>query len=68
MLFEGTTAETDAVLRAMKHVATAGGTDRNFWTHVDEPLEAVRHAMGVPRLGPADAADGAYPDWYEPTA
>ena len=25
MLFEGSSAETDATLRAMKHVATAGG-------------------------------------------
>src|SRR5439155_6723900 len=42
--------------------------DWDFWAYVDEPLEAVRHAMGVPALDPADAADGEYPDWYEPTA
>ncbi len=40
----------------------------DFWAHVDVPLETVRHAMGVPPLDPADAADGKYPDWYEPTA
>jgi hypothetical protein len=40
----------------------------DFWTHVDTSLEAVRHTMGVPALDVADAADGEYPDWYEPTA
>ncbi|MEA5474746.1 hypothetical protein VB716_10990 [Synechococcus sp. CCY9201] len=30
----------------------------NFWEHVDEPLEELRAAMGVPPLQPADAADG----------
>lgn len=40
----------------------------DFWTHVDQPLDVVRRAMGVPELDPADAADGAYPDWYHPSA
>ncbi len=40
----------------------------DFLAHVDTPLETVRHTMGVPSLDPADAADGKYPDWYEPTA
>jgi hypothetical protein len=40
----------------------------NFGAHVDAPLATVRHEMGVPALDPADAADGKYPDWYEPTA
>jgi hypothetical protein len=40
----------------------------DFWAQVDTPLDVVRHAMGVPPLDPADAADGEYPDWYEPTA
>jgi hypothetical protein len=105
MLFAGSSAETDATLRAMKHVATAGGArplsdpdrvalraahtvafgadgvldpgalpddtlshDWDFWAHVDEPLDAVRDAMGVAQLDPADAADGEYPDWYHPSA
>lgn len=42
--------------------------DWDFWSHVDAPLQSVRHAMGVPPLDPADAADGRYPDWYQPTA
>ena len=42
--------------------------DWDFWAHTDTPLETVRRAMGVPPLDPADAADGRYPDWYEPTA
>jgi hypothetical protein len=49
MLFMGTTAETDAALRAMKHVATAGG-------------------RRVPPLDPSAAADGRYPDSYQPSA
>jgi hypothetical protein len=40
----------------------------DFWAHVGSPLDDVRDAMGVPPLDPADAADGKYPDWYEPTA
>jgi len=40
----------------------------NFWDHVDQPLDDVRAAMGVPPLDPADAADGEYPDWYHPSA
>lgn len=55
MLFAGSSAETDATLRAMR-------------AHVDDPLDAVRGAMGVAPLDPADAADGAYPDWYHPSA
>ena len=39
----------------------------DFWAHVDEPLDAVRAAMGVPPLDPADAADGVYPEWYHPS-
>jgi hypothetical protein len=42
--------------------------DWDFWSHVDEPLDDVRATMGVPRLDPADAADGKYPDWYHPSA
>jgi hypothetical protein len=42
--------------------------DWDFWEHVDQPLDAVRVAMGVPPLDPADAADGEYPDWYHPSA
>ena len=42
--------------------------DWDFWAHVDEPLDAVREAMGVAPLDPADAADGEYPDWYHPSA
>jgi hypothetical protein len=42
--------------------------DWDFWAHVDRPLDDVRAAMGVPPLDPADAADGAYPDWYHPSA
>jgi hypothetical protein len=42
--------------------------DWDFWAHVDTPLDTVRRAMGVPTLDPADAADGEYPEWYEPTA
>ena len=40
----------------------------DFWAHVHEPLADVRHAMRVPALDAADAADGRYPDWYQPTA
>ena len=40
----------------------------DFWAHVDEPLDDVRAAMGVPPLDPADAADGEYPAWYHPSA
>jgi hypothetical protein len=40
----------------------------DFWAHVDQPLADVRHAMRVPVLEPADAADGRYPAWYTPTA
>jgi hypothetical protein len=40
----------------------------DFWSHVDDPLDEVRQAMGVPALAPDDAADGHYPDWYTPTA
>jgi hypothetical protein len=49
---------------------TAGDTlspHWDFWAHVHEPLADVRHAMRVPALDPADAADGRYPDWYKPT-
>jgi hypothetical protein len=42
--------------------------DWDFWAHVDQPLDAVREAMAVPPLDPADAADGVYPDWYHPSA
>jgi hypothetical protein len=42
--------------------------DWDFWAHVEEPLDAVRTAMDVPPLDPADAADGVYPDWYHPSA
>jgi hypothetical protein len=42
--------------------------DWDFWALVDRPLDDVRAAMGVPPLDPADAADGAYPDWYHPSA
>jgi hypothetical protein len=42
--------------------------DWDFWAHVDRPLDDVRAAMGVPALDPDDAADGAYPDWYHPSA
>ncbi|HXY95039.1 MAG TPA: hypothetical protein VEP49_21455 [Acidimicrobiia bacterium] len=40
----------------------------DFWARAAEPLADVRRAMRVPALDPADAADGRYPDWYEPTA
>jgi len=40
----------------------------DFWAHVDQPLDEVRKVMGVPPLDPDDAADGAYPDWYHPSA
>lgn len=40
----------------------------DFWAHVDEPLEDLRAAMGVPPLDPADTADGRYPPWYRPSA
>jgi hypothetical protein len=40
----------------------------DFWQYADQPLDAVRVAMGVPPLDPADAADGEYPDWYHPSA
>lgn len=43
-------------------------TDWDFWANVAAPLDDVRAAMGVPPLDPADAADGAYPDWYHPSA
>jgi hypothetical protein len=41
--------------------------DWDFWDQVDLPLDAVRAAMGVPPLDPADAADGVYPEWYHPS-
>ncbi len=41
--------------------------DWDFWEHVDQPLDAVRAAMAVPPLDPADAADGVYPEWYHPS-
>ncbi|MPY91772.1 MAG: hypothetical protein GEV08_01540 [Acidimicrobiia bacterium] len=50
---------------------TAGdtlGPTWDFWGLTEQPLAEVRRAMAVPALDPADAADGVYPDWYEPTA
>jgi hypothetical protein len=42
--------------------------DWDFWAQTELPLDEVRASMSVPRLDPADAADGKYPDWYKPTA
>jgi hypothetical protein len=42
--------------------------DWDFWGQALRPLDDVRSTMGVPALDPADAADGAYPDWYHPSA
>jgi hypothetical protein len=69
MLFEGSTAASDAVLRAMKHVATAGGA-RDL-SDTDRVAPTTAHTVIIRGTGtpdPADAADGEYPDWYEPTA
>ena len=40
----------------------------HFWDHVEHPLDDVRRALAVPALDPSDAADGVFPDWYQPTA
>jgi len=40
----------------------------DFWSHGEEPLADVRAAMAIPVLAPSDAADGAYPEWYQPMA
>jgi len=82
MLFAGTSAETDATLRAMKDVATAGGT--HPLSDPDRVALVAAHTVvfggdgeldadALPDITPAqldaaDAADGEYPDWYHPSA
>ena len=80
MLFAGTSAETDATLRAMKDVATAGGThplsDRVALVAAHTVVfggDGELDADALPDITPApldsaDAADGEYPDWYHPSA
>jgi hypothetical protein len=66
MLFAGSTAETDATLRAMKHVATAGGA--HPLSDADRATLAGAHTIvfqgtgeldadALPDLAPADFAD-----------
>lgn len=76
MIFDGTAEAARAILRAMASIARAdndgtlsdaahtSSSGWDFWAHVDEPLEELRAAMGVPPLEPADTADGEYPPWY----
>jgi len=39
-----------------------------LWPHVDESLTEVRAALALPTQAPSDAADGVYPELYEPLA
>ena len=53
MLFAGTDAQADAALRAMKHVATAGG--RNALTDADRVALATAHSVVFRQPGDLDA-------------
>jgi hypothetical protein len=60
VLFTGSPDDADALLRAMRLVATGEGR---------HPLsEVAPGTLGVPALLADDAADGHYPDWYTPSA
>src|SRR4051812_13281940 len=70
MLFAGSTAETDATLRAMKHVATAGGA--HPLDDVDRAALSAAHTVvfggeglldpdALPDITPAQLADVVTP-------
>src|SRR5262245_22546037 len=77
MLFAGTTAETDATLRAMKHVATAGGA--RVFSDADRVALVAAHTVvfggegaldadALPDITPTQLADALAPDNREHAA